>query len=552
LPVGEINMEIDSDNSFRLYAGPNPADVFGRFVLAERNNGNHAAGPMTFSFLVSKAGIYPFRLIWENGTGTSHLIWRSIDGSGNKVLVNDAAHGGVQAYRALLGTVQPYVTGVTPVPAIHQMEIANTRLNFVIADGTHPVDDNSVKLTLDGKNITPVVKRQGSLLTISDGGTAFPGLQLPSDVHSATLTYKDSTGAYTRTQSWTFNNIQILVLPASPVTQENFDSYPEATSSANTVPPGWTAWNYTAENTPGWDLTDKSSDSYKDWIIISTDTADSIEGGSLVNDPTQTINGKPVDNFASGKVLWATSDGRTAVQAQFCTSAPFDLSTVTNPVLTYSSACKMSGEANVGCDGIEYSIDGGKTWQAGVVYVTIAHNRDDYVILRADGTIDANQTLNAPFSALVWVDQNGNVGGGSMGSGLAEPVTQALAPLIALRSDRSNLGTKVDGIRLPGASKQKDVRLRFFQLGNCSYWWAIDNLAFYDIAPTVSSPASSPPQIDSVQAASGQITVKWSNGGTLETSPTLSSPTWTSTGNSSGSFTEPVNANGNKFYRVRQ
>jgi hypothetical protein len=270
-----------------------------------------------------------------------------------------------------------------------------------------------------------------------------------------------------------------------------------------------------------------------------------------LNNLPQTINGKAVDNFASGNVLWATSDGRTSIQAQFCTSAPFDLSTVTNPVLIYSSALKMSGEANVGSDGLEYSIDGGNTWQAGVVYVTIAHDRNDYVILQPDGSIDSNQTLNAPFSALVWVDQNGNVGGGSMGSGLAEPVTQKLAPLIALRSDRGNLGTKVDGIRLPGASKQKDVRLRFFQLGNCSYWWAVDNLAFYDIAPpTVVQP--SPPHIDSIQAAGGSIKITWSNGGTLESSPNLSSPTWTSTGNSSGSFTESVNATGNKFYRVRQ
>jgi hypothetical protein len=100
------------------------------------------------------------------------------------------------------------------------------------------------------------------------------------------------------------------------------------------------------------------------------------------------------------------------------------------------------------------------------------------------------------------------------------------------------------------ASKQKDVRLRFYQLGNCSWWWGVDNLAFYDIAPpTGGQQIPSAPHIDSIQNAGGNITVKWSNGGTLQSSPSLSSPSWTSTANSSGTFTEPLAA-GAKFYRV--
>ena len=43
-----------------------------------------------------------------------------------------------------------------------------------------------------------------------------------------------------------------------------------------------------------------------------------------------------------------------------------------------------------------------------------------------------------------------------------------------------------------------------------------------------------------------QLTFK---GGELETAPTVSGP-WTGTGNSSGSFSEPVAASGSKFYRV--
>jgi hypothetical protein len=550
LPAGVVNMQIDSDDGWRLYSGAQPADVFGRTVIGENNS---RTGPVKFSFVVPQAGFYPFRLIWENGSGGSHLIWSYLPSSTSSVLVNDVAHGGVPAYRALLsGTIgPPRVLGSSPIPAIHQMELPDTNLTVVIADGTNPVDDNSITLSIDGKTVTPVKQRQGTYLTVSDGGAGFPGLQLPSDVHTATLTYKDSAGT-NRSQQFSFNNVQSLVLPDTPVVQETFDSYPEATSVANTVPPGWTAWNYTAENTPGWDLTDKSSDAYKNWIIISETTMAGIEGGTSTYDQSQTINGQPVTNFFSGNVLWATSDGRTDVQAQFCTSSPFNLSTVTNPVMIYSSIMRMSAEANQQADGIEYSIDGGKTWFPGVFYVTIAHKRRDYIILAPDGSIDAVQTLNAPYSVLNWTDPaTGKTAGGTFGSGLAEPVTAALAPFMAPRSDSQALAAKVDGIRLPMASKQKDVRLRFYQLGNCSWWWGVDNLAFYDVAPTTVSATPSAPHIDSIEVAGGSVTVKWSNGGTLQSSASLSSPSWTSTGNSSGTFTEAI-APGAKFYRVKQ
>ncbi len=548
LPVGVITMQVDSDDGFRLYAGSQPADVFGRAVVGEDNDG---IGPVSFSFLVTQPGTYPFRLVWENGTGGSHLIWSSLDSTGKATLINDVTNGGFPAYRApVAGTVvPPFVTGTFPVPALHQMEAPATNVTLVIADGTNPVDTNSVTLTIDGRNITPVNQRLGNYLSVSDNGTGLPGFQLPSDVHTATVTYKDSTGAYSRTQQWSFNNIQSLILPANPVVQENFDSDPEATSVTNTVPPGWTAWNYSAEDTPGWDLTTSASDSFKNWIVISTTTMTGLESSSESNDPNQTINGQPVTTIASGNVLWAQSDGRNGVQAQFCTSAPFNLSTVNNPVMTYSSLMRMSNAGNAQADGIEYSIDGGNTWLPGVIYVTIAYSTEANIILTQDGSIDVVRTLTVPYPSLVWTDPtNGLSGGGDFAGGPAEPVTQSLAPYLAPRSDNTLTSTKVDAIRLPMAANQKDVRLRFYQLGNNSWWWGVDNLAFYDIAPTTGQ-TTPPPHIDSIADVGGNITVKWSNGGTLQSSLSLSNPSWISTGNSSGTFTEAATASA-KYYRV--
>jgi len=552
LSAGVTRMQIDADDGWRLYSGSQPNDLFGRAIVAESNGG--AAGAVGFSFIVQKAGLYPFRLVWENGGGGSHLYWYCFTNS-TPVFVNDLAHGGLAAYRAQVsGTkVAPYVAGTLPVPAIHQMEVPSTNLTLILADGTTSIDTNSITLSIDGKKVTPVTLRQANYVTVSDNGVGFPGLQLPSDTHTAALTYKDSTGTNSRSQQFSFNNIQVLILPTNPIVLENFDKYPVATSVANTVPPGWTAWNYTAVNTPGWDITSKASDSFKNWIIIDTNTLiTSIESGSLNNiDVNQTINGQPVATFASSNVLWATSDGRNGVQAQFCTSAPFNLSSITNPVMIYSSIMRMSSGGNAQADGIEYSIDGGNTWFPAVIYVTIAYDLERDVLVLPTGDIDAVQTLNAPWAVLDWTDPvTGKQGGGTFGTGLAEPVSQALAPYMAPRSDNTQLSTKVDGVRLPMASRQKSVTLRFFQLGNCSWWWGVDNLAFYDIAPPVqSSPGA--PHIDSIQALAGSVTIKWSNGGTLFSSPSLASPTWTTTGNSSGTFTEPLGA-GAKFYRVKE
>ena len=63
------------------------------------------------------------------------------------------------------------------------------------------------------------------------------GLHLSGESHTAVLTFQD-TGTYSRTQQWTFYNLENLVLPASPVTGENFDSYPEATDPTTAAPPG--------------------------------------------------------------------------------------------------------------------------------------------------------------------------------------------------------------------------------------------------------------------------------------------------------------------------
>ena len=560
LPVGTNYMGVRSDDGFGVQSGTNPHDIFTRSGVGERPGG---AGDLVFAFVVPPggAGTYPFRVIWENGGGDSHVEWYTADSPTptTRVLVNDVANGGIPAYRALSGasTVPPFVKNVTPLPVARQMEVVQNRVTVALADGSTPVNTNSITLEIDGNPAALTITRSGG--TVTAASDVLSGLRLPGESHTAVLRYNDGA-TYSRTQQWAFMNLENLILPASPVTGENFDSYPEATDAATAVPPGWIATNATYAEDPGWDLTNIRSDSFLGWVMITTNTVWPLEDEVMLNNTAQTINGIPLtdpNNWMSNNLIFVASDGRvrdiphpdgispniSAGQIQFVISAPFNLSTVTNPVLTFSSGARLSGNKEQMT--LEYSVDDGANWLPGIYM-----RNSSTIRLLPDGTYDAVTMCTEMDTNQIAMWPTPGVGpkGGNFGDMIAAPISQALAPYFANRND-GVAARKVEAIRLPAASKKSNVRLRLTHAGSCGWEWGVDNIAFYDIAPPA-PPAA--PVITSVTAVGGAVTVKWNNGGVLESSPSLSSPVWTSTGNSSGTFSEPVSPGGNKFYRVKR
>jgi hypothetical protein len=574
LPAGTIIMGVNSDDGFQTSSGASPADAFGRVVLGEYNGGR-GAGDTLFTNIVLQAGTYPFRTIWENGGGDSNIEWWTVDFStdtnGVYALINDVANGGYPAYREASGTVHPFVKYVSPQPVPRQVEGAAGKVTVGLADGATPVNTNTISLKIDG-NAAPInVSRQGTTVSVDSG--AVSGLHLAAEGHTAVLTFSDVPGTYSRTQQWAFYNIENLILPASPVTGENFDAYPEATDTATAAPPGWVLTNYSWLETGAsgfgvnggvvWDLTAQANDPFLNWCMVNTNTAATLESAILDNDTSQTINGIPLTNgWMAGNCLFAASDSRArhcsiggsdlpndyAPQIQIAVSAPFNLSTVANPVLTWYSGVRISGNGEQ--DALEYSVDNGAHW----LPVIIMHN-NSRVFLAPDGSFDAVKMLTT-----VWPDvakfpvvqdpttrdfiSSGPLGG-KFGDVLAVPISAALSLYIANRNDTSK-ARKVEAVRLPAASRKSAVLLRFTHYGSCGWEWAVDNIAFYDIAPTAPTPV-----ITSVTSSGGRVTVTWSNGGLLESSPSLTNPVWSSTGSMLGTFSEPAIGPA-KFYRVRR
>jgi hypothetical protein len=540
LPAGLVTMGVNSDDGFRTTVG---IDALTRLFAGEFEGGRGASDTI-FNFFVQEAGVYPFRTIWEEGGGGANVEWFTLKTDGSKVLVNNVTGGGLKSYRGLIGTVEPYVKFVSPGTLPRQLNQVSSSVVIILADGTNPVNLNSVVLKIDGQTVTTTKVREGSTVRVTYSPTT---LQIPTDVHSAELTFAD-TGTFTGTRQWQFRNLKNLVLPAPKIT-ENFDSYPE-----DTQPTGWVAWNFTANCTPGRDITDQNSDSYKDWVLVSTANMILIDGGSANIAPGQTFNGQPVDGttvaLASGNVLYAESDSRCNTdalggpnngQTQFIISKAFDCSQITNVVLTLS-ALYTQNQDSVGA--IEYSVNGGATWLPVVYFLDFEDSGGD-IKYKPDGSVDAVATFTAPNAdTSSWVT-NGVPKGDNYGDALGAVITQSLGDYVAPRdNDDQTEGHRIEVFRLAQAGRKSDVRLRFASLGTDSWWFAVDNLAFYEDP----APIATAPRITSVTASAGNVTIIWTGGGTLESTPTLTSPTWTSTGDSDGSFTGAIS--GNKFFRV--
>ena len=483
LPAGLITMGVNSDDGFRTTLG---FDAITAVSLGEFDGGR-GASDTTFSFVVQEAGVYPMRTIYEEGGGDSNIEWFTVKPDGTKVLINDTANGGLKAYRATTGAAKPYVKLVNPGISRRQLNQQPSSVLIVLADGSTPVDANSVALKVDGQAVTTTNVREGSLVKVTYAPTT---LQVPTDVHSAEVTFKDSSGAST-TDQWQFRNLKNIVVPTAKIT-EDFNSYPE-----DTQPTSWVATNFSAHCDDGRDITSQTSESYENWVLVSVDNAPSIDGGVVNVAPGQTFNGQPVTSISSGNILYAESDSRCNTdtkggsnvgQTQFIVSKPFDMSGFKDGVLMTFSSLYTQNQDSYG--GVEYSVDGGKTWLPIVYFL----DQPD-IVMNGDGTVNAVATFTAPNNDTSHWMVNGVLKGGGAhgyGDGVGAAISQSLADYIAPRiNDNQTEGARIEVFRLPEAKGKSDVRLRLSAMGTDSWWFAVDNIAFYDVAgPAVTPPPS--------------------------------------------------------------
>ena len=524
LDPGTYSMIVNSDDGFRVYLGDDARDQINSTVLFQYDGGR-GAGDSIQKFTITQAGLYSMRLIYEQGGGGANvsLFTAPADNPDGRVLINDA--GGVKAYRKLTTAAAPYVSLAQPLPNTTDAAPSGA-IKYIIQDSGKGVVASSVAFYFDGVKTPAAATKSGKTTTVSFS----PGLLDPLSKHTAALVFSDDgTPATVRSNSYPFQvkNYANVKLPAA-IYFENFDSTAEGS-----LPTGWTEVNYTDSLNAGLDLDDPKSDSYLGWTTISSNRVWRLGEGELnkweglrrLTVGEQYLNGVRVTSLVTNNFVYSESDTRGGSQTQYLFTKDYDLTGKTNLWVSYHSMYEQNQDS---MGSVEYSIDGGKTWEP-IVYMIDGAD----IVLGTDGKPLGYETLIAPQTDTAkYVDPvTGNDGGGYYGAFIGIQDTNrwaSLSPYISARVNDDRVESKrIELFPMPKAANQKTVRLRFAQAGTGSWYFGFDDLGIYSIteAPKLPIPviSASPANVKTVAglnasfyvtSTGSELTYQWYFNGT--------------------------------------
>lgn len=208
--AGMYTMVVASDDGFRVQTGANARDLFSE-RLGQFDGGRGVDAGTAFDVYVEEPGIYPMRLMWENGDGGAGVEWHALNADGTRSLIGDASDPkALKAYRTSTATL-PYVARVTPSMGATGAH-ARPDLSVDIANASG-LDAATVQLSLDGAALTTTRTTTGGVLTAK---ASVPTTLASGSTHTARLTYTP-TGGTPVTREWSFTVIGYgaSVLPAS-------------------------------------------------------------------------------------------------------------------------------------------------------------------------------------------------------------------------------------------------------------------------------------------------------------------------------------------------
>jgi hypothetical protein len=104
LPAGTHRFGVNCDDGYKIVSGTALNDTTTP-ALAFHNGG---PANETFDFVVTQAGLYPFRMVWYERGGGAHVEWFSVDvATGTRTLINDP--GATSAVKAFTSVSAPSI-----------------------------------------------------------------------------------------------------------------------------------------------------------------------------------------------------------------------------------------------------------------------------------------------------------------------------------------------------------------------------------------------------------------------------------------------------------
>jgi hypothetical protein len=105
LPAGLVTLGVNSDDGFRAQAGyiNVPADG----VLLGEFDAGRGATDTIMRLVAQESGVYPLRVIWQEGGGDANIEIFSVKADGTKLLINDTAAGAYKSYRVGVAPTKP-------------------------------------------------------------------------------------------------------------------------------------------------------------------------------------------------------------------------------------------------------------------------------------------------------------------------------------------------------------------------------------------------------------------------------------------------------------
>lgn len=531
------------------------------------------SGPTSFTFLSDSTKNHPVSINYTGSIGQTLTLRLSRVAStlGGGEVEGDPADIAVDDITFAQSPETEFSTGpqvLTVSPANNQTSVAPDYLySATITNGTTTLNTNSIQLrhNLAGL-VSPTIVSNAGLTTVS---YAAVGLLPPGSTNNYTLTFND-TGApvksYTNVVQYVVADYVDVKLPA-PIASafENFNSTAEGA-----LPAGWTGVNLDGQRDPTSEpnitLTNLDSAAYTNWTVVDVSRfagafdvySTYYNGGTpdpawttdyqrvLGVNPSNVVNGVFLRNLATGRLAFGNSGYRNDALGQivYLFSPDFNCTGQANVYLAFRSLWEQNQDSIAA---IEYSVDQGATW------LPIAYYLDGPdVATNLDGSIDALTTFTnvqpSGFQgAATYINPNTLlVEGGYYGAfiGVASNLWSTLAPYISRRVDDNPTESKrVQIYRLPQADNQATVRLRFAHAGTDSWYFGIDDLGLYSLAPL---------QITSIVRNGGNAVISWNGaaGTKLQKATTLTNPNWQDVPGTNGASSANDPIAGEAYYRL--